>query len=375
MTLQRSALYPIAVKTGGKFQEWSGWELPLAYADVQTEYQAATEGAAVHDASYVGRLKAVGRDALDLLNRMSTNQVVSLQPGEGAPTILTTDRGRILDLTGVVNTGEYILLLTSPGNQKTVIEWLDKYTIMEDMTVEDITSATTMLQVFGPKSQVFLESAIGMRLDSLQAFHSVMAEIPLTPLYERGAKKDSQLARIIRRHLGGLPSFDLILSSIAAAPVWQRLLESGLTPVGMEAYEAVRVRYAVPSYGREMGEAYNPLEAGLIGSISFEKGCYIGQEVIARLDTYKRVQRHLVMLRFLSDMSASAGMPLKHDGQEVGLVTSVTRIPTTGEVIGLGYVRKGAAAVGTRLQLADEVDGWAEIEALPQLFGPGKDYG
>ena len=360
MALQRSALHSIVPAAEGGFLERFGWELPKAYAGVATEYQAATEGVAVHEASYVGRLKATGLDVLDLLNRMSTNEVLSLQPGQGAPTILTTDRGRILDLIRVVNTGDYILLITSPGTQRTVIDWLDKYTILEDITVEDFTAATTMISVFGPGSQSALESASGVELAMLPALHTLLGSI------------GGHQVRLIRRHLGELPSFDLVLAPDAAATVWQLLVESGITPVGMEAYEAVRVQYAVPSYGREMGEPYNPLEAGLIGSIDFAKGCYIGQEVIARLDTYNKVQKHLAMLRFPPESAVSESIALCHGGRSVGVATSVVKIPTTGQVIGLGYVRKEVASVGTRLELEDVSGGWAEIEALPQLFGPGQ---
>ena len=117
-------------------------------------------------------MKAIGPDALDLLNRMSTNQVLSLEPGQGAPTILTTDRGRILDLIGVVNFGEYALLLTSPGEQQRVIHWLDKYTIMEDMTVEDLTPETTMLTVLGPNSTVRLGQLVDEELADLPPYHT-----------------------------------------------------------------------------------------------------------------------------------------------------------------------------------------------------------
>jgi folate-binding protein YgfZ len=361
MTLQRSALHPIATAAGSHFQERFGWELPRLYADPALEYRAATEAVAVHDASYVGRLKATGRDVLDLLNRISTNRVLSLQPGQGAPTILTTDRGRILDLIAVVNTGDYILLITSPGNQQRVIDWLDKYTIMEDVTVQDVTSWDTMLVVLGPSSQAVLESLSGVALGGLLPFHTAMVPI--------GGRE----VRLIRRPLGVLPSFDLLVSPDGAPGVWQALVESGATPIGVEALDAVRVRYAVPSYGREMGEAFNPLETGLIGSIDFAKGCYIGQEVIARLDTYHKVQRSLVTLRFPADTQVAEGVTLRHGERSVGAITSVARIPTTGQVIGLGYVRTEAATIGARLELEEVPDGWAEIEALPELFGPGKD--
>ena len=111
MTSQQSAISstPGLSNAGGKeFQEHHGRRIPALYSDLATEYVAAKEDVAIHDSSYVGRLKATGPDALDLLNRMSTNQVLSLEPGQGAPTILSTDRGRILDLIGVVNFGENV---------------------------------------------------------------------------------------------------------------------------------------------------------------------------------------------------------------------------------------------------------------------------
>lgn len=330
------------------------------YTDTASEYRAATEASAVHDTSQVGRLKATGDDALDLLNRMSTNEVLNLEPGQGAPTILTTDRGRILDLIGVVNLGDYVLLLTSPGEQQSVIDWLDKYTIMEDLTVEDITTETAMLTVFGPTSQSTLEAA-GLQLGQLPPYHTMSCTIA------------GHEVQVIHRPQGDLSSFDLVLSPEAVPDVWQHLTESGITPVGTQAYEAARVAHAIPEYGREMGDAYNPLEVGLIGSIDFHKGCYIGQEVIARLDTYQKVQKRLVMLRFSDEAQVSEGASLLYEGQEMGAVTSVSKTPTTGEVIGLGYVRTASATVGARLDLADPASGWAEISDLPQLFGPGEE--
>ena len=147
----------MALQTGAViFVDRHGFQLPAVYADFASEYEAATTTAGVHDASYMGRLKATGEDGLDLLNRMSTNNVMDLGAGEGAITVLTTDRGRIIDVLGVVNQGDHVILLTSPGRQQTVIEWLDKYTIMEDLIIEDVTAETIMLALVGPDSRAIL---------------------------------------------------------------------------------------------------------------------------------------------------------------------------------------------------------------------------
>lgn len=357
MTLQHSPLGNHA--RASRLLERLGWELPAVYTDPATEYQAATTGAAMHDASYVGRLKGTGPDLLDLLNRMSTNLVLNLQPSQGAPTILTTDRGRILDLLGVTHLGEYVLLLTSPGAQPVVIEWLDKYTIMEELTIEDITTSVAMLSVVGPRSQAAVEQWAGVSLGELAPFHCAAASF------------QGHSVQIIRRPLGELPAYDLLVAPESAAAVWQSLADDGVIPLGMEAFEASRINYGVPAYGLEMGEPYNPLEAGLIGSIDFHKGCYIGQEVIARLDTYQKVQRQLVTLRFSPDATVAADSPLHQEGRQVGKVTSVSQLPTTGEIIGLGYVRKGIDQVGMLLTLGDPSSGNAEIASIPMLFGPG----
>lgn len=353
------ALRESSLQTGATvFVERHGHQLPAFYSDFASEYQAATTSVAVHDASYMGRLKATGEDGLDLLNRMSTNKVVDLAAGEGAVTVLTTDRGRIVDVLGVVNQGDHVILLTSPGRQQAVIEWLDKYTIMEDLTVEDITSETAMLALVGPESGKLLG------LTSPKG--------PLDSLTSQPVRLGEYDALAVEQPLGSLSRYWLITAPDAAAGLWRQLTDHGAIPMGATAMDAARVNFGVPEYGPEMGEPYNPLEAGLIGSIDFAKGCYIGQEVIARLDTYKKVQKYLVSLRF-ADASVSSGDELLQDGVKVGEVTSVAPEPSDGVLMGLGYVKTAAASPGVRLDVGNPENGSAEIVSLAQPFGPPKD--
>ena len=337
----------------------------LVYTDVSAEYQAITEAAGLHDSSYTGRLKASGDDALDLLNRLSTNGIINLAPGQGAPTILTTDRGRILDLLGVINTGDYTLLITSPGCQQTVIDWLDKYTIMEELTVEDISDSTALFTVCGPHSGEALARVLQPEQDG-----SDLAAMGTYSVLSSAIEGHEVL--VVRRPLGDLTAFDLLVEADVAPQVWEALANSGITPVGVDAFNAALVQHAVPRYGRELGDDYNPLEAGLIGSVDFAKGCYIGQEVIARLDTYQKVQRYLVRLRFSEGAEVQEGAGLQQEGRNVGKVTSLATIPSTGELVGLGYVRTAGANPGQSLTLVAPSSGTAEVTDLPQLFGPGE---
>ena len=355
MALQESPL-----QTGATiFLERHGFQLPAVYSDFAAEYAAATTGVGVHDATYMGRLKATGEDGLDLLNRMSTNKVVDLAAGEGAITVLTTDRGRIVDVLGVVNEGEHVVLMTSPGRQQAVIDWLDKYTIMEDLTIEDVSAETAMLALVGPDAGKLLGLAA--------------TELAQDSLTVQTVQVGGTEALVVEQPLGTLSRYWLIVSPDAAAGLWQYLTDNGAIPLGANTMDAVRVNFGVPEYGPELGEPYNPLEAGLIGSVDFTKGCYIGQEVIARLDSYKKVQRYLVSLSFDANADISSGDELLQDGKPVGMVTSVAPEPSEGLLRGLGYVKAANASPGARLDVAGSEKGSAEILALAQPYGPAKD--
>ena len=331
-------------------------------AHTAAEFRAAAERAAVFP-SNAGRLRLTGEDARDLLNRLSTNLVdPASAAGEVAVTVLTSDRGRIVDLVYVIHCGDHQLMLTSPGQQQNVIDFLDKYTIMEDLEVADVTADTVMLTVTGP--------AAGEILDRVQPAADLRVALP--------ADSDD---------LQRPPAHQLVFyDPDAAGRAMASLQAAGAVYISESTAETLRIANGQPAYGSEMSDTYNPLEAGLIGAIDFHKGCYIGQEVIARLDTYHKVQKYLVTLRFEADGAADAGamaaaLPgarLADDaGKAMGLVTSATVVPTPAgaELVGLGYVRTAAVQIDGRLDVSADDAGCAivaVITAQPLLFGGEK---
>ena len=332
--------------------------LPQSASNIATE---SSRSLTVHHTDY-GCLKATGEDALDLLNRLSTNKVDHLEPGHWAPTVLTTDRGRIVDLLWVVHAGDNVLLITSPGQQQPVIEWLDKYTIMEDLEVEDVSRSTAVVALAG----VGADAVLGQAED----------EPDYLPgrVYQAATVSVGGVEAItVSRPLGGLACRLLILPEDASAAATSALAEAGAVTADADQWETLRVLNGSPAFGSEMGEPYNPLEAGLIGAIDFTKGCYIGQEVIARLDSYDRVQKYLAVLRFSDGADATVGASLAHEGRTAGTVTSLYRTPG-GELRGLGYVRTAAASPGQTLELQAPASGTATVEDTPKLFGPGQDF-
>ena len=227
----------------------------------------SVEALTVHHTAY-GCLKATGEDALDLLNRLSTNRVDHLEPGHWAPTVLTTDRARIVDLLCAVHAGECVYLLTSPGQQQPVMDWLDKYTIMEDLEVTDVSGSTAILALAGEGA------SIALGLDAEEPDYLPGRQYP-APTVNIGGWE----AIAVSRPLGGLPCRLLVLPGEAAPAAAAELSEAGAVAADASEWETLRVHSGAPAYGSEMGEPYNPLEAGLIGVIDFTKGCYIGQEL------------------------------------------------------------------------------------------------
>lgn len=341
-------------------------------------YRAATAGAAVYE-SGAGRLKLTGADARDLLNRLSTNLVDPSAPaGEVTATVLTSDRGRIVDLVYVAHCGDHQLLLTGAGQQDNVTAFLDRYTIMEDIEVEDITGRTALLGLTGPAAGAIVSAAaVGLADDGARVI-----ALPGNPEGEgEGEGAD------------GPPHYRILAPAASGGAALGRLQAAGAVPISAAAAETLRIARGRPQYGAEMGDAYNPLEAGLIGAIDFHKGCYIGQEVIARLDTYRKVQKYLVALHFDADAGVVADLVgarlLDGAGKAMGLVTSAAVLPPDedgdggaaggGAVIGLGYVRTGAAEVGASFSVApaggNADGGVAQITARPLLFGGEKPAG
>ena len=339
-------------------------------------YRAATAGAAVYE-SKAGRLKLTGADARDLLNRLSTNLVDPNAPaGEVTATVLTSDRGRIVDLVYVAHCGDHQLLLTGAGQQDNVAAFLDKYTIMEDIEVEDITGRTALLALTGPAAGAIVSAVAGALADA-------GARVIALPGNPEGEGEGAD----------GPPRYRILAPAAQGGAAMQRLQAAGAVAISAAAAETLRIARGRPQYGAEMGDAYNPLEAGLIGAIDFHKGCYIGQEVIARLDTYRKVQKYLVALRFDAGAGVVADLVgarlLDAGGKAMGLVTSAAVLPPDedgdggaaggGTVIGLGYVRAGAAEVGASFGVAPAggaaAGGGARITARPLLFGGEKPAG
>ena len=325
---------------GAVFGLFLGAEAVIEYGvGSAAEYAAAKHAVGLMDRSTLGRIELNGADRLEFLHRMSTNDIRALKPDAGLQTVLTTPEAKIIELLTVYAKQASLLCVTSPQNGAKVLSWLKRNIFFRDKVKPvDVSQLTVQLSLFGPRAGEMLRMLSGQDLDGVPGYHTRTLSLD----------GRSVLAGRLPGAAGG--GFDLIADAADGDALWDVLLaagkEFGLLPLGTQAYDALRIEAGQPLYGSELSEEVNPLEAGLKHAISFAKGCYTGQEVIARLDTYQKLKQTLVRLR-LSDLPEGAlPLPLQVGETEIGRLTSAARLPGS-EVTGLGYVRMKAYHPGS----------------------------
>ncbi|MBS4029595.1 MAG: hypothetical protein KGZ58_13285 [Ignavibacteriales bacterium] len=276
----------------------------------------------------VGTIVLRGKDAKDLLHRISTNNVQSLQTGEWMKTILTTEKGRIIDVVIVFNCGTHLLLVTSDDKVTEVEKWIDRFIITEDVCVENVSERFFYFSLTGENAEQYLRNLFpNFQLKNVQSFFSSNTEAPNSFLIFR----DTQFTT---------PVFTLLLNEAEVARCSFFLSEN---PV----YEILRIENGVPRFNVDYSSKHNPLEAGLQKYVSFSKGCYVGQEVIARLDTYKKVQRRLVGFSFGAINPLDARNEIFFEHSDVAVWTSSAFSSTKNEYIALGYLNSDIPETAT----------------------------
>ncbi len=282
---------------------------------------------------------ARGKDRLDLLQRMTTNDVLKLSgsdtSGNGAQNVLVTDKARIIDVFTVLARENDLLMLFSHGLGEKALQWLDKYTFIDDFQTEDVSAEYASYLVFGARSLQLLEELTGASL--LDMRQSAWQKVSIAGGTEGIIIKHQPLCGFC--HILLVPkAHEEALCTIL------RGLED-VAEVDDATFETLRIESAWGKHGAEWTDERNPLEAGLVGLVDFKKGCYIGQEVIARLDTYNKVKVRLS--GFVSNAPIPKDARFFDDSEgkhtDIGGVTSSTFSPECGLYIALGYIRSAFA--------------------------------
>jgi folate-binding protein YgfZ len=328
-----------------QFSEVNGAEVVAHYGDWRAEHGTLNNSVGILDLSFRSRLCLLGNDRRNFLNGQVTNNVKDLQVGQGCYAALITAKGKMQSDLNIFNLENEILLDFEPGLSETVKERLEKYIIADDVQIMDVAPHYGLLSVQGLKcAEVINALQLGFAL-------------PEMPLRFSNAK-DETLGEIylMNNPRIGSAGFDLFVPTNSLGAVADKLIAAakqiGGRACGWEALDVARVEAGIPRFGVDMDETNLPPEAGLESrAISYAKGCYIGQEVIARIRTYGQVAKALRGLRLADDLKT---LPMKGDKlflgeKEIGYITSAIASPTLNANIALGYVRREANKIGTDL--------------------------
>lgn len=315
--------------------------------NLQITLQAARTGAAIYDSSEWGKILVGDRDRLRFLHNQSTAAFEQRQAGEVVDTVFVTSTARTIDLATGIILDDRVLLIVSPTRREYLLKWLDQYIFFADrVTLKDVTDSLASFTLIGAESTaIFTKLGYSDLVESNHAGHQL-------------CQINGIEVRIILGTELGLPGYRLIVDRSQAVTLHQTLIDLGAVTLGEDAWECLRIAQGRPKPDAELTEDYNPLEVGLWQTISFSKGCYIGQETIARLNTYKGVKQYLWGLKLTGSVMAGAAIML--DGEKVGVVTSCSE--ADGEILGLGYIRSKAGGVCLKITVG-EVTG--EVISLP----------
>ncbi|MBI1296060.1 hypothetical protein GC175_13985 [bacterium] len=295
----------------------------------QRAYTALVSGAAMMERPGFGVLQLTDADRADFIHRMTTNNIAALKPGQSAVTVLTSPVARMLYVFTVLNREDDLWLLPAGTDGAQLARHLrGQIFFMDKVKVADLSESHRRLRLMGPAATEFL----------------AQAHLP-TPEAERFAVKDNTV--VLNQQALDVPGYEIIAPAEDIAALRARFDAGGAVPVDADTYNVYRIELGRPGVGAELVEAYNPLEAGLAWSCADNKGCYTGQEIIARQITYDKITKALVTLH--SDELLAPGTELTAAGRTVGEVTSAAYSPRVEAPIALAVVKRPQNVAGTVL--------------------------
>lgn len=354
-------LRDIHSRLGATMIERDGCLVPTSYGDVLFEYAALREaGAGIIDLSDRGRIQVSGTEAVQFLNGLITNDMKTLAENTWMPAAFPTVQGRLIASARVVRLKDdgtdqkvcpTFLIDTEAATHERVRKTIERFTLAGDFHVKDLTSETVMLSVQGREAIEVVRAVLGEVAAGL-------APNQATPIEQ---------VTVMRASHTTADGFDLMVNAAQAASLWEALQGAGARPVGYEALEILRIEAGIPRYGIDMDETNVVTEAALDDAVSYTKGCYVGQEIIARIKYRGHVAKKLSGLMFEQAVRVAVGAAITSvDGKEAGKITSYTYSPHLGRTIALAYLKYDYLAPGTSMKVMS-VDGEtsAQVTELP----------
>jgi glycine cleavage system T protein (aminomethyltransferase) len=358
--MKQSRLHEHHTRLGATFEDVTGWTMPASYGDPVAEHRAVRQAVGVADLSHRGKIRITGDDRVKWLQSVISNDILPLQPGQGRYSSFLTHKGKMLTYFRVYLQADAVMLEDVGEIGDATYAALRKFLLYGTKAkMENCAESWGLLLVSGPKAALVVKAAFGANVEDVEPVNFITAAI------------GGQQAMIIRAEETGEQDYEVLIPVEGLISAWERLMEAGtphgIKPFGTEACEALRMEAGIPKAGPDLNEEIVPPEANLEGkAFSLSKGCYPGQEVVARMDTYGNVRRKLVGLLLKDSAIPPHGAKLFNGDREVGWVSSATFSPQLKAPIAFGFPLRDFSAPETDLTI--EVDGKrlpATVKALP----------
>lgn len=335
----RLPLHERHVAAGAKFESVSDWELPVAYGNPAEEYALVRRGVGLLDRGHFGVLELTGRDRATFLHALVSNEVKALGPGQGCAATLLDVHGKVQVVLFVWVADDRIFVVTPPAMAQKIAEALDHYLFSEKVAIRDVSGETALLVLVGPKAPETSERLLGARPPASPWSH-VGGKLGETPVRLGSGGRETGEAEV------------WIAGPASEAPrMWDALVGAGARPVGLAAFDALRIEAGTPIFGHDVDESVLLPEIPFANLVSETKGCYPGQEVVVRIRDRGHVNRMLRGLLLDGAEVPPHGAEVVADETSVGRVTSAAWSFGLERPIALAFVRRQNAEPGTHVSV------------------------
>ncbi len=358
--MKQSRLHERHRQLGAAFEEASGWSIPTHYGTVTAEHTAVRQAVGLSDLSHRGKIRVTGDDRIKWLQSIISNDILPLQPGQGRYSSFLTHKGKMLGYFRLYIQPDSVWIEDVGEVGDATFQALRKFLLYGTKAkMDNCAESWGLLLVSGPNAAEVVSSAFGTDVRSMPLLQTTSVSV------------DGQAALILRTEETGEQDFEILMPAEQVTTAWEQLMTAGapfgIRPVGAGALDILRIEAGLPKAGPDLNEEIVPPEANLEGkAFSLSKGCYPGQEVVARMDTYGNVRRHLVGLILKNEAVPPKGSKLFSGDREVGWISSAVFSPQQQAVLAFGFPLRDFSAPGTALTVA--VAGTrhaATVHALP----------
>ena len=357
---RKSPLHEAHSRLGASMRGCDGWSVPASYGDVLFEYASVREGGVgLIDLSPRGRVHVGGSEALPFLNGLITNDMKTLEENIWMPAAFPNVQGRLIASIRVVRSRDGFLIDTEAATHERVLKTVARFTLAGDFHVTDLTNETALVSLQGRQAAEIVQSVLGHAVHAMP--HNGAGELMW---------RESEITLIRASHTAE-DGFDLFVKSDRAQELWDALVNAGARPVGFDALEMLRIEAGLPRYGIDMDETNVVTEANLDEAVSYTKGCYLGQEIIARIKYRGHVAKKLTGIMFAQAARVENDAKIRAaDDKDIGRITSLTTSPHLGRTIALGYLKFDYLASGTIVKIVSGAEEFAvEVTELPFVRG------